>query len=42
MAIELFQAFFIQGLIGRHLTLDLRVAKSMIQNKEQLGSLQGS
>jgi hypothetical protein len=42
MAIELFQAFVIQGLIGWRLALDLRVAKSMIQNKEQLGSLQGS
>jgi hypothetical protein len=34
MTIELFQAFVIQGLIGRRLALDLRVAKSMIQNKE--------
>jgi hypothetical protein len=42
MVIELFQAFVIRGLIGRHLALDLRAAKSMIQNKEQPGSLQGS
>jgi hypothetical protein len=42
MAIELFQAFVIQGLIGRCLALALTAAKSMIQNKEQPGSSQGS
>jgi hypothetical protein len=42
MAIELFQAFVIRGLIEQCLTPDLRAANSMIQNKEQPGSLQGS
>jgi DNA-directed RNA polymerase subunit beta' len=36
MAIELFQAFVIRGLIGRHLAPNLRAAKSMIQNKESI------
>lgn len=36
MAIELFQAFIIRGLIGRHLAPNLRAAKSMIQNKESI------
>jgi DNA-directed RNA polymerase subunit beta' len=36
MAIELFQAFVIRSLIGRHLTPNLRAAKSMIQNKEPI------
>jgi DNA-directed RNA polymerase subunit beta' len=36
MAIELFQAFVIRGLIGRHLAPNLRAAKSMIQNKEPI------
>ncbi len=36
MAIELFQAFVIQGLIGQHLAPNLRAAKSMIQNKEPI------
>jgi hypothetical protein len=33
MAIKFFQAFVIQG-FGRRFTPNLRVAKSMIQNKE--------
>nr|YP_010587349.1 RNA polymerase beta' subunit [Anomodon rugelii]WAB45867.1 RNA polymerase beta' subunit [Anomodon rugelii] len=36
MAIELFQAFVIRGLIGQHLAPNLRAAKSMIQNKESI------
>ena len=36
MAIELFQAFVIRGLIGRHLAPNFRAAKSMIQNKESI------
>ncbi|CAK9190000.1 unnamed protein product (chloroplast) [Sphagnum tenellum] len=36
MAIELFQAFVIRGLIGRCLAPNLRAAKSMIQNKEPI------
>nr|YP_010380185.1 RNA polymerase beta' subunit [Vesicularia montagnei]UDH58430.1 RNA polymerase beta' subunit [Vesicularia montagnei] len=36
MAIELFQAFIIRGLIGQHLAPNLRAAKSMIQNKESI------
>nr|QCD15681.1 RNA polymerase beta subunit [Osmunda japonica] len=36
MAIELFQAFVIRGLIGRHLARNLRAAKSMIQKKEPI------
>lgn len=36
MAIELFQAFVIRGLIGRQLAPNLRAAKSMIQNKEPI------
>lgn len=36
MAIELFQAFVIRGLIGRNLAPNLRAAKSMIQNKESI------
>nr|AND48105.1 beta' subunit of RNA polymerase [Sphagnum compactum] len=36
MAIELFQAFVIRGLIGRRLAPNLRAAKSMIQNKEPI------
>lgn len=36
MAIELFQAFVIRGLIGRHLAPNLRAAKNMIQNKESI------
>jgi len=36
MAIELFQAFVIRGLIERHLAPNLRAAKSMIQNKESI------
>uniref|UniRef100_A0AB39U2N9 DNA-directed RNA polymerase subunit beta' n=1 Tax=Ophioglossum hongii TaxID=3238578 RepID=A0AB39U2N9_9MONI len=36
MAIELFQAFVIRGLIGRHLARNLRAAKSMIHNEEPI------
>nr|YP_009867573.1 RNA polymerase beta' subunit [Drepanocladus aduncus]QKG04770.1 RNA polymerase beta' subunit [Drepanocladus aduncus] len=36
MAIELFQAFVIRALIGKHLAPNLRAAKSMIQNKESI------
>lgn len=36
MAIELFQASVIRGLIGQHLAPNLRAAKSMIQNKESI------
>ena len=36
MAIELFQAFVIRGLIGRHLAPNLRAAKSMIQTRESI------
>nr|BDD17413.1 RNA polymerase beta' subunit [Takakia lepidozioides] len=36
MAIELFQAFVIRGLIGRHLAPNLRAAKSMIRNREPI------
>nr|UGN11263.1 RNA polymerase beta' subunit [Pterobryopsis orientalis] len=36
MAIELFQAFVIRGLIGQHFAPNLRAAKSMIQNKESI------
>nr|AWD77896.1 RNA polymerase b'-subunit [Odontosoria chinensis] len=34
MSIELFQAFVIRNLIGRHLARNLRAAKAMIQKKE--------
>nr|BDW46122.1 RNA polymerase subunit beta' [Marchantia emarginata subsp. cuneiloba] len=36
MAIELFQAFIIRGLIGRNFAPNLRAAKTMIQNKEPI------
>nr|NP_777391.1 RNA polymerase beta' subunit [Anthoceros angustus]Q85CL6.1 RecName: Full=DNA-directed RNA polymerase subunit beta'; AltName: Full=PEP; AltName: Full=Plastid-encoded RNA polymerase subunit beta'; Short=RNA polymerase subunit beta' [Anthoceros angustus]BAC55327.1 RNA polymerase beta' subunit [Anthoceros angustus]BAC55418.1 RNA polymerase beta' subunit [Anthoceros angustus] len=36
MAVELFQAFVIRGLIGRYLAPNLRAAKSMIQDKEPI------
>nr|AJB98517.1 RNA polymerase beta' subunit [Helminthostachys zeylanica] len=36
MALELFQAFVIRGLIGRHLARNLRAAKSMIHNEEPI------
>lgn len=36
MAIELFQAFVIRGLIGRNFAPNLRAAKTMIQNKEPI------